>query len=86
MMDWIYASSTRPRFAKFGGHQAENLNALGLAYTNIGKRTEAASAYESALKIQSEFVDADSANREYRVDLGLTKNNFGLLLKSPGNL
>ncbi len=65
--------------------QAENLNALGLAYTKIGRQIDATSAYESALAIQSEFVASIAAGREHRVDLGLTKNNYGLLMQTSGD-
>jgi serine/threonine protein kinase len=66
--------------------QAENLNALGLAYTKIGRQADATGAYESALAIQTQFVETGAANREHRVDLGLTKNNYGLLLRKSGDI
>jgi tetratricopeptide (TPR) repeat protein len=64
--------------------QAENLNALGLAYTTIGRTSEAARVYEATLSIQTEALGLVSDKREYRVDLGQTKNNYGLLLRKSG--
>ncbi len=67
-------------------NQAENLNALGLAYTKAGRQSDATRAYESALAIQTEMLGTDSADREQLVDFGITKNNFGLLLKKAGEI
>ena len=66
--------------------QAENLNAIGLANTKIGLTLEATAAYEAALAIQTEFVGTAADQNEHRVDLGLTKNNFGLLLQASGEI
>lgn len=74
--------------------EAENLNALGLAYTRAGQPTRATEAFEAALNIQSAASQTDKpsndnpsdADLEQRVALALTKNNFGLLLKRNGEL
>lgn len=67
-------------------HQAENLNALGLAYTKTDMHTEANTAFESALSIQAELIGTETTERESTVDLGLTKSNFGLLLQNSGEI
>jgi eukaryotic-like serine/threonine-protein kinase len=66
--------------------QAENLNALGLACTKVGLQVDAAGAFEAALAIQREIIGPDAGEREHRIDLGLTKNNFGLLLQKSGEI
>ena len=66
--------------------QANNLNALGLAYTKVGKQADATAVLQAALAIQNEIVGPDSGDREHRVDLGLTKNNFGFLLQKSGEI
>ncbi len=64
---------------------AENLNALGLALTNVGREKDASDAFATALQIQSRS-DLHAKGNEHRVDLGLTKNNFGMLLRKTGKL
>ncbi len=56
---------------------AENLNALGLAFTKVGRHADAADAFAKALEIQTEATDRNMGH-DQRVDLALTKNNLGM--------
>ncbi len=51
---------------------AENLNALGLAFTKVGRHADAADAFAKALEIQTEATDRNMGH-DQRVDLALTK-------------
>ena len=70
--------------ARVQRERAENLNAMGLAYSKLQRYTEATQAFESALEIETNLSSDNETDPSGRIAIGLTKNNFGLLLQNAG--
>ena len=60
------------------------LVSLGNAYSALGKREEALTNYQTALKLRKNLLDSDPSNIIYQSDVAMTSNNIGALLDDMG--
>ncbi|MCG8651020.1 MAG: serine/threonine-protein kinase, partial [Pirellulales bacterium] len=74
----IRAEPNEPDFQR---QYAQNLNLLGLALAGSGDFTAAEKTYRQTMDLQRQLVTKSPAQTAYQIDLGLTGNNLGLLLK-----
>lgn len=76
----------RPQTTSFAAQQANNLNALGLAYGRVGNPIAAQQALTAALEIQTQLQEKSPDSGDLNTSLALTKNNLGLLQRQQGKM